>query len=118
MDAGAHYVTTQLFFENRHYFDFVERCRAAGITVPIVPGLKVLTSRRQLTSLPARFHVSIPEELAGEVMEAPDEHVTDVGIEWARRQAAELLEAGVPYLHFYIMGTANHVQDVVRHIRA
>jgi len=118
VDAGAHYVTTQLFFDNRHYFDFVERCRAAGITVPIVPGLKVLTSRRQLTSLPARFHVSIPEDLAGEITEAPEEHATAVGVEWARRQAVELLEAGVPYLHFYIMGTANHVQDVVRHLRA
>lgn len=117
VEAGAHYVTTQLFFDNRHYHDFVERCRAAGITVPIVPGLKVLTSRKQVTSLPARFHVSIPEDLASEVMEASDEHVAAVGIEWARRQARELLDAGVPYLHFYIMATADHVREVVRGLR-
>ncbi len=117
VDAGAHYVTTQLFFDNRHYFQFVERCREAGITVPIVPGLKVLTSKQQVTSLPSRFHVSIPEDLASEAMEAADDHVAAVGVEWARRQARELLDAGVPYLHFYIMATADHVRDVVRDLR-
>lgn len=117
VEAGANYVTTQLFFDNQHYFRFVEQCREAGISVPIVPGLKVLTSKRQVTSLPARFHVSVPEELAAEVMEAPDEHVSTVGIEWARRQAMELLDAGVPYLHFYIMATADHVMKVVRDLR-
>jgi methylenetetrahydrofolate reductase (NADPH) len=117
VDAGAQYVTTQLFFDNEKYLAFVGRCREAGITVPIVPGLKILTSKRQVSSLPSRFHVSIPEDLAGEVLEAPDGHVAAVGIEWARRQAVGLLEAGVPYLHFYIMATADHVRTVVQDLR-
>jgi methylenetetrahydrofolate reductase (NADPH) len=112
VDAGADYVVTQMFFDNRHYLDFVERCRDVGISVPIVPGLKILTSKRQLQTLPRAFYTEIPEALAAEVEEAHDEHVVDVGVEWARRQAEELMDAGVPGLHFYIMSTAEHVVRV------
>ncbi|MDQ7040031.1 MAG: methylenetetrahydrofolate reductase [NAD(P)H] [Rhodothermus sp.] len=117
IEAGAHYVTTQMFFDNRHYFRFVERCREMGINVPIIPGLKILTSKRHLQLLPSRFHIEIPEALAAEVEAARPEHVPEIGIAWARRQAEELLEAGVPCIHFYIMLRADHVRAVVEYLR-
>ena len=117
VDAGADYVVTQMFFDNRHYVDFVERCRDVGITVPIVPGLKILTSRRHLQSLPRAFYTEIPEALAAEVEAADDAAVADVGVEWARQQAEELLELGVPGIHFYIMASARHVRRVVEPLR-
>lgn len=117
VDAGADYVVTQMFFDNRHFFEFVERCRDVGITVPIVPGLKILTSKRQLRSLPRTFYTEIPESLAAEVEEARDEHAADVGVEWARRQAEELMEAGVPGIHFYIMSTAEHAVRVAEPLK-
>lgn len=118
VDAGADYVVTQMLFDNRRYFDFVERCRAVGINVPIVPGLKILSGRSQLQSLPRTFHCEIPEALAAEVEAAKtDAAVADVGVEWARQQALELMEANVPGLHFYIMSTAEHVRRVVEPLR-
>ena len=113
VDAGAHYVTTQMFFDNRHYFRFVERCCDVGITVPIVPGLKILTTKRHLQTLPRNFYTEIPEALAAEVEAAKPEHVVDVGVEWAIAQSEELLSRGVPCLHFYIMQTADVVKRVV-----
>jgi methylenetetrahydrofolate reductase (NADPH) len=106
-----------MFFNNAHYFAFVERCREVGISVPIVPGLKVLTSRGHLQSLPRAFQTEIPEALAAEVESARDDQVADVGVEWARQQAEELMEAGVPGIHFYIMSTARHVTRVVEPLR-
>lgn len=117
VDAGAHYVTTQMFFDNRHYFDFIERCREVGIDVPIIPGLKILTTKRQLHSIPSRFHVEIPEALAAEMEAAKEEHMTDVGVAWARAQCEELMSAGVPCIHFYIMQRANVVKRVVEPLR-
>ena len=114
--AGAEYVVTQMFFDNRHYFAFVEQCRAAGVTVPIIPGLKILTSAAQLTALPRTFHVEIPEALADEV-EASPEHVREIGVQWAVRQSEDLLAAGVPCLHFYIMQSAATVTKVVTALR-
>lgn len=114
VDAGAKYVVTQMFFHNEDYHAFVDKCRAAGIHVPIIPGLKILTSHRQLTLLPKSFHIHLPEELTAEAAEAKPEHVAAVGIEWARRQAEALFNAGVPCVHFYIMQTASHVKQVVR----
>jgi methylenetetrahydrofolate reductase (NADPH) len=114
VDAGADYVVTQMFFDNRHYFRFVESCREAGITVPIVPGLKILTTTNQLRSLPRSFGSEIPEALADEVRGVDDNAgAADIGVAWAREQARELLEANVPGLHFYIMSTAGHVVRVV-----
>lgn len=113
VDAGADYVVTQMFYDNAHFFDYVERCRAVGITVPIVPGLKVLTSKAQLHSLPKAFQTEIPEALAAEVEAAADAHVADIGVEWARQQSDELLAAGVPGIHYYLMQTAAHVKRVV-----
>lgn len=113
IDAGADYVVTQMFFDNAHFFDYVERCRAVGITAPIVPGLKVLTSKKQLHALPKAFQTEIPDALAAEVEEARDEHVADIGVEWARRQSDELLASGVPGIHYYLMQTATHVKRVI-----
>jgi methylenetetrahydrofolate reductase (NADPH) len=103
LGAGAEYVVTQMFFRNSHYFRYVELCREAGITAPIVPGLKILTSKRQLTSIPTSFYAEIPWELAEEVEKAKPEQVADIGVEWALAQAQELLDQGVPSLHFYVM---------------
>ncbi len=117
VDAGAHYVVTQMFFDTRHYVDYVARCRDAGITVPIIPGLKILTNKRQLTSLPKAFHVNLPEELVDRIESAPDDQVAEVGVEWAIKQSRELLEADAPGLHFYIMQRADRVKRVVEAVR-
>lgn len=117
IDAGAEYVVTQMFFNNAHYFSFVERCRAVGITVPIIPGLKIITSQGQLQSLPRNFFLEMPEPLAAEIEAAKPEHVPDIGVEWALRQSEELMSAGVPCVHFYIMQTARHVTRVVEALR-
>lgn len=117
VDAGAHYVTTQMFFNNAAYFAFVERCREVGIQVPIIPGIKILTSKRQLQSLPSIFHVEIPEALAAEVEAAKPEHVPEIGIRWAIQQSEELLSAGIPLIHYYIMLTSKHVRQVVEALR-
>ena len=118
VDAGAHYVTTQMFFDAQHYTNFVTLCRQSGISVPIIPGLKVLTTRRQLMVLPSRFYVEIPEDLAGEVAEAADEHVEEVGIRWCVAQCEALMNAGVPCLHFYVMQRSKSVRQVVERLRA
>ena len=116
VDAGAQYVVTQMFFDNAHYRTFVDDCRAAGIDVPIVPGLKILTTAKHLTTLPSIFHVELPEALAGEVAEAP-QHAREIGIRWAIRQSEELLSDGAPLLHFYIMQNAATVTPVVEALR-
>ncbi len=117
VDAGAEYVVTQMFFNNDHYFSFVERCREVGITVPIIPGLKIMTSKRQLQMLPKRFFLEIPEALAAEVEEADPKHVVDIGVEWALRQAEELLNADLPCVHFYILQKAGTVKRVVSKLK-
>lgn len=113
VDAGGHYVVTQMFFDNRHYFRYVEMCREAGITVPIIPGLKVLSAQAQLKTIPRTFHCEIPLELADEVQAAPAEHALDIGIEWTVGQVRELLEKGAPAVHFYIMQSAKAVRRVL-----
>jgi methylenetetrahydrofolate reductase (NADPH) len=107
-----------MFFDNDYYFDFVERCRDVGITVPIIPGLKILTKKRHLRTLPKYFHTEIPESLAAEIEAADDEeHVRRIGIDWAIQQSAELMSADVPCLHFYIMSSADTVKHVVEPLR-
>ncbi|WP_022835325.1 methylenetetrahydrofolate reductase [NAD(P)H] [Salisaeta longa] len=117
VEAGAHYVVTQMFFDNAHYLSFVEQCREVGIDVPIIPGIKIITRKRHLTSLPRHFHTEIPTELAAEIEAADPEHVKDIGVEWALKQSEELLRAGVPCLHFYIMSSADTVRRVVEPLR-
>jgi methylenetetrahydrofolate reductase (NADPH) len=114
VDAGADYVVTQMFFDNRHYFNFVEQCRAAGITVPIVPGLKILAARSHLQSLPRTFAAEIPEALADAVRAVDtNARAADIGVAWATEQSTELLAGGAPGIHFYIMSTAAHVVRVI-----
>ena len=117
VDAGADYVVTQMFFNNEHYFNFVERCREVGITIPIIPGLKIMTSKRQLQMLPKRFFLEIPEALAAEVEAADPKHVVDIGVAWALRQAEELLNADLPCIHFYILQKADTVKRVVSKLK-
>ena len=117
VEAGADYVVTQMFFDSQQYLDFVDKCRAFGIDVPIIPGVKILASRRQLNTLPGNFFVSIPEDLAAEVEAATDDQVVEVGIEWAIRQCGELLSGGAPGVHFYIMQRAYAVKKVVQALR-
>jgi methylenetetrahydrofolate reductase (NADPH) len=112
VDMGAHYIVTQLFYENKHFFDFVDRCRKAGIKVPIIPGLKVLTSKSHLYNIPKNFYVNIPEELANEVLEAKPEHILDIGAKWAAKQVEGLLNKHVPGIHFYIMQSAKPIKKM------
>jgi len=117
VDAGAEYVVTQMFFDNQKYFSFVERCRAAGINVPIIPGLKAITTKKHLTILPKTFHVDIPDDLAKAVAECKkDEEVSAIGVEWLTAQSRELKKAGVPVLHYYTLGKASVIVDVVKNI--
>lgn len=110
VEAGGEYIVTQMFFDNRHFFHYVEECRRQGIEVPIIPGLKVLTSKNHLTSIPRIFHVEIPLELSEEVLAAKPEHVLEIGVEWARKQAEELLNRKVPAVHFYVMQSAKAIR--------
>lgn len=115
IDLGANYIVTQMFFDNQKYFSFVERCRAEGITVPIIPGLKPLSTRKQLTVLADIFHLEFPQDLVKEVEKcATDKEVRQVGIEWGIQQCKELLAYGVPVLHFYTMGKSDNVSQIAR----
>ena len=115
IDAGAEYVITQMFFDNGKYFDFVRRCREAGITVPIIPGLKPVSTLRHLEILPETFSVELPEELVREAKAHPD-NVREVGTEWAIAQSRELMAAGVPVLHYYTMSRTTNIQKIVQTI--
>ena len=117
IDAGAEYIVTQMCFDNQRIFEFIERCRAAGITVPIVPGLKPFTTKSQLTVLPQTFHVDLPEELVEAVTQCKDNRaVREVGIEWATMQARELKAAGLPVIHFYTMSRTDNVAQIVKNV--
>jgi len=105
IDAGADYIVTQLFFDNAKYFEFVEKCRKAGITVPIIPGIKPISRLSHLTFMPKFFHVDIPEALSIELLKCKtDTEAAEVGKEWAIQQAKELISYNVPSIHFYTMG--------------
>ena len=113
IEAGADYIVTQMFFDNSKFFSFVENCRAEGINVPIVPGLKPLATKKQLNLIPHRFHVDLPEALIKEVLKAktPDA-IRQVGIEWCIAQSKELADANVPFLHYYSMGKSDNIRKV------
>lgn len=115
IEAGAEYVVTQMFFDNRRYFDFVARCRAAGIGVPIIPGLKPLTALSQQALLPKTFHIDLPEELAAEFRRCrTNDDAKALGVEWGIAQARELRAAGVPSIHFYSMNAAASVEAIAK----
>ncbi len=113
VEAGAEYIVTQMFFDNSYYFRYVEGCRAEGIEVPIIPGLKILTSKRQLSSIPRAFHCDIPTALSDEVAAADAKHASSIGIEWALAQTRELLDKGVPSVHFYVMQSSKAINALL-----
>ncbi len=117
IDVGAEYVVTQMLFENRHYFDYVQACRKHGIEVPIIPGIKILTSKSHLRSLPGTFHCEIPSALADEVAAAPAKQAKEIGVEWAVQQAQELVDNGAPAIHFYVMASSRAVTRVVERLK-
>jgi methylenetetrahydrofolate reductase (NADPH) len=113
VDAGADYIVTQMFFDNAKYFDFVNKCREIGINVPIIPGLKPLATERQLDILPEIFHLEIPSDFVAEARKCTNNAaVKQLGIEWAVQQGKELIQAGVPALHFYTMSKSDSVRAI------
>ncbi len=117
VDAGADYIITQMFFDNKKYFAFVEACRAVGINIPIIPGLKPIYNKKQLTMLPKIFSIELPTDLSNAVISCKtDEDVEKVGAAWLLQQSIELKKAGVPALHYYTLGRPALIADVVKQI--
>jgi methylenetetrahydrofolate reductase (NADPH) len=113
VDAGANYIVTQMFFNNAKFFEFSEQCKQMGINIPIIPGLKPITKKNQLTILPKIFHIDIPFELSDAIEKCKDDKaVRQVGIEWAIQQSKELKKAGVPVLHYYTMGLSEATRQI------
>jgi methylenetetrahydrofolate reductase (NADPH) len=117
VDAGADYIVTQMFFDNKKYFEFVELCRKNDINVPIIPGLKILSSRSQLIALPKIFHIDLPQDLFVELEKCKDDKaVKEIGIKWCIEQSKELKKANVPCLHYYTMGTSDSTKRVAKEV--
>lgn len=117
VDAGADYIVTQMLYDNQKYFDYVDRCRKAGIKVPIIPGLKILTSKSQLQSVPKHFYIDLPDELTEEIEKAKPEHVVEIGVEWTAKQVEELLNKNVPAIHFYIMQNSKPITMLMEKLK-
>lgn len=117
VEAGAQYIMTQMFFDNQKFFDFVKDCREIGIQVPIIPGLKALTNKRQLSMLPSIFHVHIPSDLSEAILQTTnDADAEKVGTEWLIQQSRELKKFGVPVLHYYTLGRSSTIYNVVKEL--
>jgi methylenetetrahydrofolate reductase (NADPH) len=117
VDCGADYIITQMFFDNEKFYAFVKACRAIGITVPIIPGLKPITTKKQLTVIPRTFHVDLPAVLANEIVKCKtDEDVEKIGTEWLLQQSKDLKKNGIPVLHYYTLGKPHIVGSVVREL--
>jgi methylenetetrahydrofolate reductase (NADPH) len=115
VELGAEYIVTQMFFDNKKYFEFVDLCRAEGITIPIIPGLKPITTARQTSILPSIFHIDLPEDLADAILKCKNnDEVKMVGVEWSIAQSKELLAQGVPVLHYYSMGKSTSLQKIAK----
>jgi methylenetetrahydrofolate reductase (NADPH) len=116
-DLGADYAVTQLFYDNGKYFDFDEKARAAGVTIPIIPGIKPLAKMSQVNVVPKTFHVDIPQELAAEAMRCKtDEEVKRLGVEWCVAQCKELMEHKVPSIHFYTVSAVDSIRQIAERI--
>jgi methylenetetrahydrofolate reductase (NADPH) len=114
---GATYVVTQMFFDNQKYFFFVDKCRSEGITVPIIPGLKPIATKKQLNLIPHRFSTELPDDLIMEVVKCKDNKaVREVGVEWCVNQSKELIAAGVPILHYYSMGKSDNIKAIATQV--
>jgi methylenetetrahydrofolate reductase (NADPH) len=117
VEAGAEYITTQMFFDNQKYFEFVDACRKNGIAIPIIPGLKPITSKKQLSVIPRTFHVDIPTALSNEILKCKtDADVEKVGTEWLIEQSKELKKRGVPVLHYYTLGKPKVIYNAVKEV--
>jgi len=117
VDAGADYMVTQMFFDNKKYFDFVNLCRQNDINIPIIPGLKILSSKAQLIALPKIFHIDLPQDLFVELEKCKDDKaVKEIGIEWCIQQSKELKQANVPCLHYYTMGTSESTRMIAKEV--
>ena len=116
VDAGADYIITQMFFDNQVYYDFVDKCRAAGITIPIIPGLKPISTAKQISVLPEAFSLDIPLELTQEIAKAGDnrDKVYQIGTEWCTTQCKDLIAHGAPAVHFYTMGKSGNIVNILR----
>ncbi|HEY5535820.1 MAG TPA: methylenetetrahydrofolate reductase [Ignavibacteria bacterium] len=117
IEAGAHYIVTQLFYNNNHYFEYVKQCRNSGIDVPIIPGLKLLTNKNHLKSLPKDFFIDIPDDLTEEILKAKPQYVIDIGVEWSLKQCEELLNFGVPGIHFYVLQNAGPTHKLLSKLK-
>lgn len=117
VDMGADYIVTQMFFDNEKYFDFVKRCREIDINIPIIPAVKPIVNRNQLTLLPKVFHVDLPSELAEELSSCKDDNqAKQIGVEWCKQQAKGLIASGVPSIHFYSHNATESVRQVANEI--
>ena len=115
VDLGADYIVTQMFFDNKVYFDFVNNCLETGINVPIIPGLKPISTRSQMNSIPKHFYINLPDALVDEIDSAKnDEAVRKIGVEWCISQSKELKSAGVPVLHYYSMGKPKSIKEIAK----
>ena len=115
IDSGAKYAVTQMFFDNKKYFDFVEMCRNKGINIPIIPGIKILDKPKQIDNLEKIFHISIPSELKSEAKENIN-FIEDVGTRWAIKQSEELINAGVPIIHYYLMNDTSCMINILNYL--
>ena len=117
VEAGADYIITQMFFDNQKFYQFVEQCRAAGITVPIIPGLKPLSTQKHIDMLPRTFGIDLPEELMSEIRKCKDNvAIYNAGIAWCTAQSKDLLAHGVPAIHYYTMGKADNIKQILREV--
>ena len=114
IEAGAEYAVTQMFFDNQKYFDFLEKCRRENITIPIIPGIKILDKPKQIDNLEKIFHISLPDELKNEAKENI-EHIDQIGTNWAIRQSEELINAGVPVIHYYLMNDTSCMLNILNY---
>jgi len=115
VDAGADYVVTQMFFDNKKFFEFIEAAREIGINVPIIPGIKPIAVKRHLQLLPQVFRIDLPQDLIDAVDDCKDNKaVRQIGIEWAIQQSKELKASGVPVLHYYSMGKSDNIQAIAK----
>jgi len=114
IEAGAEYAVTQMFFDNQKYFDFVELCRNNGITIPIIPGIKILDKPKQLEGLEKIFHISLPEELKNEAQKNI-QHLEEIGTEWAIKQSEELINQNVPIIHYYLMNDTTSILKILNY---
>lgn len=115
MEAGAEYAVTQLFYDNRKYFDFVEKARNAGVTIPIIPGIKPFKRIAQLSTIPKTFNIDLPDDFTREILKCKnDEAVRKVGVEWCIAQCKELMAQHVPSIHFYSIAAVDSIKDVAK----